>query len=125
MTITQPCAPQKHAHASSALSASTFSPPRAGFHTLPTTLKACTTCGRTIRIGTRCAAHQRPVYNHQHRAQAAALLPHAINTSCPICLELMTKGQRLDLDHTLNAITHAKCNRSNTHAVTARRGVGA
>ncbi len=91
---------------------------------MPTTLKACTECGRTIRIGTRCAAHQRPRYDQTHRANRAFLMPSAIGTSCPICLHVMTGDQALDLDHTLNAIVHASCNRSHTH-VRAGRGVGA
>lgn len=58
-------------------------------------------------------------YTHQRRRRQ--LLPLAYGTPCPICGNLMVKGQALDLDHTLprsrggvhgDRITHATCNRS-------------
>lgn len=40
------------------------------------------------------------------------MLPLAYNTRCVYCGYLMLPDQHLDLDHTTNQITHAKCNRS-------------
>lgn len=61
-------------------------------------------------------------YGHEHQQRRAELLPDAYNTECPVCGELMLKGQDLDLDHTVakvlnssskgDRILHAKCNRS-------------
>ena len=63
-------------------------------------------------------------YDYQHKVTRARLLPKAWGTPCPLCGQVMVKGQALDLDHALpialggaNAkpntmrITHATCNR--------------
>lgn len=61
-------------------------------------------------------------YGALHEARKAELLPHAWNTPCPRCGQLMLKGQELDLGHTTDLavdptsvgdrIEHADCNRS-------------
>lgn len=59
----------------------------------------------------------------EHRRARAALLPYAYGKPCPLCGEVMAKGQALDLDHVVPRahgghvrdgvrITHASCNRS-------------
>lgn len=58
-----------------------------------------------------------------HQAERRRLLPSAYGTPCPLCGDLMLRGQRLDLDHAVprvlggpdagpRRIAHARCNRS-------------
>lgn len=59
---------------------------------------------------------------HEHRRKRAELLPLAYGNPCPLCGELMLRGQKLDLDHSRpfargntgpgDRMTHASCNRS-------------
>ena len=54
----------------------------------------------------------RPLYDWQHQQRRKAMLPHAIGRPCIYCGGVMLEWMRLDLDHTTDQITHAKCNRS-------------
>jgi hypothetical protein len=69
-------------------------------------------------------------YTSRHRATRRRLLPHAYGKPCPLCGELMLKGQALDLDHSVplieggtkgDRITHASCNRSAGGHLAAQR----
>lgn len=59
-------------------------------------------------------------YDHEHQKRRDELLPGAYNQLCPLCGELMLKGQELHLDHTDpvatdkqskgDRIVHGECN---------------
>lgn len=54
-------------------------------------------------------------YGREHQKLRAELLPHAYDTPCCLCGELMLLGQKLHLDHTedrsdYRGFAHAECN---------------
>lgn len=98
-------------------------------------LKPCLDCGK-LSDQARCPTHRAQrnrerderrgnttarAYGAEHQARRAELMPDAIGTPCPRCLELMLLGQHLDLDHSDpkmkllglpgDRIAHAACNR--------------
>lgn len=57
-------------------------------------------------------------YGSEHQARRARLLPTALGTACPICLNVMVQGQALNLHHSTplahggrhgDQIVHAAC----------------
>jgi hypothetical protein len=54
----------------------------------------------------------KPLYRWEQQQRRKAMLPQAIGRPCIYCGGLMLEWMKLDLDHTTNQITHAKCNRS-------------
>ena len=91
---------------------------------------ACIDCGR-VSAGRYCATHRRPTttsargYGTKHQKQRNELLAKAYGQPCPLCGEVMTADDALDLDHehgdpqhtTGNRITHASCNRRRSHSL--------
>ena len=54
----------------------------------------------------------KPQYRYAHEQKRKQMLPLAIGRACVLCGGVMLEWMQLDLDHTTNSITHAKCNRS-------------
>jgi hypothetical protein len=52
------------------------------------------------------------LYDWKHQQKRKRMLPLAIGRRCVYCGWGMGEGQALDLDHTTDQITHARCNRS-------------
>lgn len=97
-------------------------------------LKPCLDCG-ALSDKARCPKHRAQrnrerdaergnttarAYGAAHQTRRAELLPHAIGTLCPRCLEPMLEHQELHLDHSTpelklrglpgDRIAHASCN---------------
>jgi hypothetical protein len=54
----------------------------------------------------------KPQYRWTHQRRRKAMLPQAYGRPCIYCGIVMLATMQLDLDHTTNQITHARCNRS-------------
>ena len=53
-----------------------------------------------------------PKYDWKHQQRRKAMLPQAYGRPCIYCGIVMLQSMRLDLDHSTNTITHARCNRA-------------
>ena len=66
-----------------------------------------------------------------HQREREALLPYAYGMPCPMCQQVMVRGQKLDLDHPIprvyggqggmGRIVHASCNRRAGQALAVAR----